>query len=161
MSEDASEGGDAPAPLPDILRDPETGLPNRTFFDAVFGTVFHIGKRGLPLSIVVCRLPGAADAGREALASLGGRLREVTRQSDLRARMGREEVVLVLVDCNVHGARIVGERVVEDLSEWAAPHGLTVRAGVATHTEEMEAPADLLGRARQVIDRGVEPLEVA
>ena len=129
--------------LPTSLVDEATGLPNRLHFDAVYGAVFHIGARGLPLAVVLLELEGP-ELDARALAKLGEAVRGATRQSDVQSRVGPRSVALLLLDCNVHGGRVVAERMVEALSPWARGVGATVRAGVAAYGEGRERPGTLL-----------------
>ncbi len=128
-------------------------------------------RRGAPLSILIVDVDhfkrindrfGHA-AGDEALRRVAEALRAVARGSDLVARFGGEEFVLIAPDCDLPGALGLAERAREQVEALrlafdAAAHALTASVGAATAAAELapevagpECPDDLLGRADRAL----------
>ncbi len=128
-------------------------------------------RRGTPLSILILDVDhfkrindrfGHA-AGDEALRRVSEALRAVARGSDLVARFGGEEFVLVAPDCDKLGALGLAERAREQVEALrlafdAAVHALTASVGAATAAAELspdqpspEGPDALLGRADRAL----------
>jgi diguanylate cyclase (GGDEF)-like protein len=128
-------------------------------------------RRGTPLSILILDVDhfkrindrfGHA-AGDEALRRVSEALRAVARGSDLVARFGGEEFVLVAPDCDFAGALGLAQRAREQVEALrlafdAASHALTASVGAATAVAELvpdvvapECPDDLLGRADRAL----------
>jgi diguanylate cyclase (GGDEF)-like protein len=98
----------------DTERDPLTGLGNRRALEGFLGQ--HRGEAGAVLAVDVDHFKRVNDthghdAGDEVLAELGRRLSRVTRGTDLVARAGGEEFVLVLPGAGAQVARRVAEDV--------------------------------------------------
>lgn len=144
------------------LTDELTGLANRRHAQVVLEQEFAAARRGRPLALVMFDLDrfkryndvhGHA-AGDEALRGFGDVLERTTRQMNLSARYGGEEFVSILSDTQVDGALAFVDRVRKGLAEAALPHGgLTVSAGVAGFSAEMESPGDLLAAADAALYR--------
>ena len=127
--------------------DPLTGLANRrSLMEELEQEVERSERYGRPLSLVSVDLDhfksvndthGHA-AGDEVLRQAAQALRSVCRDVDLAARMGGEELALLLPETDVAGARIVAERVRERIAgtEHRSPAGeafrVTASLGVAT-----------------------------
>jgi diguanylate cyclase (GGDEF)-like protein len=128
-------------------------------------------RRGTPLSILIVDVDhfkrindrfGHA-AGDEALRRVSEALRAVARGSDLVARFGGEEFVLIAPDCDFPGALGLAERAREQVEALllafdAVSHALTASVGVATAAAELspdltgpECPDDLLGLADRAL----------
>ncbi len=124
-----------------------TGLANRRWFmEALEQEVERADRYGRPLSLVSLDLDhfksvndthGHA-AGDDVLREAAQALRSVCRDVDLAARLGGEELALLLPETDVAGARIVAERVRERIAGTAhrSPAGrsfrVTASLGVAT-----------------------------
>jgi diguanylate cyclase (GGDEF)-like protein len=118
--------------------DPLTGLGNRRrFMEALTLEVERADRYGRALSLVLLDLDrfkkvndtwGHA-AGDEVLKEAARALRGVCRELDLPARLGGEELVLLLPETDAHGARIVAERVRERIQQARhdTPDGRTFR----------------------------------
>ncbi|HSW28499.1 MAG TPA: diguanylate cyclase [Longimicrobiales bacterium] len=127
--------------------DPLTGLANRRdFMERLEQEVERSDRYVRPLSLVSLDLDhfksvndthGHA-AGDEVLREAARALRSVCRDVDLAARMGGEELALLLPETDAAGARIVAERVRERIAGAAhrSPSGqafrVTASLGVAT-----------------------------
>lgn len=141
------------------LSDPLTGLPNRRHAEIYLRAAIGQSERGIPVTVVMFDLDNFKQhndtfghkGGDEVLKIFTEVLKECTRRSNLSARMGGEEFLTILSDCNLHGGVIFAERVRLSLRDQALGLGLTVSAGVATHfpgTGEME---DLLAVADEAL----------
>jgi diguanylate cyclase (GGDEF)-like protein len=128
-------------------------------------------RRGTPLSLLIADVDhfkrindryGHA-AGDEALRRVAEALRAVARASDLVARFGGEEFVLIAPDCDLAGALGLAERAREQVEGLrlmfdATAHALTASVGAATSPAELpveasapETPDDLLNRADRAL----------
>lgn len=96
-----------------------TGLRNRRAFFEEAGREWHRMKRdGLPLSVVMVDLDHfkrindrfGHSAGDQALTQLSDLVRKTMRNSDLVARWGGEEIVLLLPDTDLPRAMYMAER---------------------------------------------------
>lgn len=151
------------------LVDGATGLPNRTYFDAVLRVIFALGGRGVPLSVLLLAVDGTASEGEGAEGArvpdferLVSTLRNATRGGDLFARVDPDVFALLLVDCNAQGAITAADRLREAVSGWGDHTGARVSAGVAGWTAALEGPehlwelaAEALGDARRATTGGV------
>ena len=136
-----------------------TGLYRYEYFaDALPREIERVRRYGTELSLVVFDLDRFKDfndryghaAGNQLLHGVGRVLLRETRGTDLAARFGGEELI-VLVQGGAHDAGLLAERVRRAVSELAVrvPDGLagtTVSAGVATFPREPDA-ASLLDAA--------------
>lgn len=148
--------------------DPLTGLANRRhFMDALDREIERSARYGRPLSLVLLDLDhfkkvndthGHA-AGDDVLRQASRALQGVCRDVDLAARLGGEELALLLPETDGRGARVVAERVREQVA--AAPHtspdGATFRVtaslGVATLGPGAATGTALLQRADEALYR--------
>jgi diguanylate cyclase (GGDEF)-like protein len=119
-----------------------TGLLNRRAFMAAFAREQQRALRaGLPLAVVLFDLDHFKDvndrfghaAGDQALQRFAQILVDERRQGDLAARMGGEEFLVALFDCDEEGARKWAQRIVERLARetTGGEVNLTASAGVA------------------------------
>lgn len=136
-----------------------TGLANRRhFMEALDREVERAGRYGRALSLVLVDLDhfkkvndtwGHA-AGDEVLKDAAQALRSVCRDLDLPARLGGEELVLLLPETDGEGARVVAERARERIqaTEHAGADGrafrVTASMGVACFGEQAATVAALL-----------------
>jgi len=148
------------------LVDGSTGLPNRTYFDAVLRVIFALGRRGVPLSVLLLAIDGPGPAGEGDGSQRGdpeegarapgferivSTLRNATRGGDLFARVDRDVFALLMVDCNAQGAITAADRLREAVSEWSDDTGTRVSAGVAGWADTLEAPEDLWELAAEAL----------
>lgn len=145
------------------IRDPLTGLYNRRYLeDSLERELRRAARGGRPLSVVsidVDHFKSFNDifghaAGDAVLAAIGRVLLEQVRGEDLACRMGGEELVVVLTDCDHEAARARAEelrKLVRSLtvdSQRKALGRITISLGVAsfpahgTSAEELLVAAD-------------------
>jgi len=139
--------------------DPLTGLANRRhFMEELESEVERAQRYGRPLSVVLLDLDhfkrvndtyGHA-AGDDVLRGAARALKSVCRDVDVAARLGGEELALILPETDVVGARTVAERVRERIAgqSHTAPSGerftVTASLGVATARDDTRTGEDLL-----------------
>ena len=153
------------------ITDPLTLLANRRRFNEVLNCEYlRLKRSGAPLSLIIVdvdHFKGFNDRyghiqGDECLRHVGQAIRgAVNRASDLAARFGGEEFVVVAPETDAAGARTLAEdirRAVEDLAivhdgNTAASH-VTVSLGVVTrYATELEAPEVFVSLADQALYR--------
>lgn len=113
-------------------RDMLTGLANRRVFEERVGPLLDLARRhGHPVTVACMDLDhfkqindslGHA-AGDEALRMVARTMTAMVRSSDLLARMGGDEFVLVLPDTDIDSARVLADRIC------SAIDGLELRSG--------------------------------
>lgn len=123
------------------LTDPLTGLPNRRAFEQDVADLRVEGQEASLLIADVDRFKLVNDthghaAGDYVLQRLATTLRDNLRHNDLLARLGGEELSILLPDTGVQEARVVAERLraaVETMDlEWQGrPLQVTISIGVA------------------------------
>jgi diguanylate cyclase (GGDEF)-like protein len=141
-----------------------TGLPNRRVFDRHLDEeVARARRHDLPLALLAididhfkryndCHGHPAGDAALQSVAAVLAR--QARRPSDLAARTGGEEFVLLLPHTNAEQALAQAERLIRAVDEAALPHGdspiaghLTLSVGAALlrpgwNAEGLKAAAD-------------------
>ena len=145
------------------VTDALTGLHNRRYLDSHVAALFDDAVlRGRQMSILLLDIDRfkaindsfGHDAGDEVLREFAMRVRAHTRGIDVVARYGGEEIVVLVPDTALEGARPVAERIREQVE--AAPfliHGgtrrvpVTVSIGVAARQVGDARGADILKRA--------------
>jgi diguanylate cyclase (GGDEF)-like protein len=144
------------------LTDPLTGLANRRAFDERLAHETECANRhALPLSLMlvdVDRFKTINDrfghaTGDRVLVNLADSLRSVMRSGDLLARIGGDEMAMILPDCPTEQATLVAQRMLAAISvdsSLARRHGVTLSAGVAGLTAGQTAD-DLLRCADQAL----------
>jgi diguanylate cyclase (GGDEF)-like protein len=153
------------------LTDEETGLPNRLHFDTVFAVVFGMGRRGIPLTLLLLEVDGfqewaantdAQEVGR-VLRTAGSTVARVIRQSDILARADEAQFALCLIDCNLAGAVLVADRIDGHLDSLRESSGLRFSLGAATFDPDMEKSDELMEAAEASLqvaqDRGGDQME--
>src|SRR6476659_5501723 len=149
------------------ILDPLTGLHNRRYMASHLATLFDdASRRGKPLSVLLIDIDHfkavndshGHDAGDAVLREFATRIRRDTRGIDLACRLGGEEFVVVMPDCDLAMANQVGERLRQCIK--AAPFevggkvGLlqvTASVGVAALEFDDGAPELMLKRADQAL----------
>lgn len=143
------------------VTDPLTGLLNRRGFAAQAGhEVDRSARFGRPVSALMIDVDAFKPvndehghaAGDAVLAALGSRVRSTIRRVDVAARVGGDEVAIVLPETGLEAARAAGERlrhaiVSEPFPTPAGPISLTVSIGVASLHGPAESLENLLRRA--------------
>lgn len=146
-----------------------TGLANRRRFNEVLNTEFFRLKRsGAPLSLIILDVDyfkrfndryGHVQ-GDECLRAIGQAIKaSVHRPSDLAARFGGEEFMVIAPETGANGALALAERIrhavtrleIPHEDNTAAPH-VTASLGVATrYASELETPESLVELADQAL----------
>ncbi|HEY2824755.1 MAG TPA: diguanylate cyclase, partial [Gemmatimonadales bacterium] len=96
------------------------------------------------------------EAGNKVLAALGHKLTELVRETDVAARYGGDEFVVLLVRTDETGAQRVGEVVREGVEKLGLalgyPNGMvTVSVGVAAFDPKGEGGEDVVDRADRML----------
>ncbi len=137
-------------------RDAVTGLANRRLFEETLDLELGRARRqGTPLSLVVLDVDHfkvvndteGHRVGDEVLRAVGRALVSMTKASDLAARYGGDEFVVLLPGCSRLEAPTVAERVRQAVTEGLARHAVTVSAGVATVPDDARDAEDLVATA--------------
>ncbi|MEM6289962.1 MAG: GGDEF domain-containing protein [Myxococcota bacterium] len=124
--------------------DPLTGLWNRRgfepFVDQALARAARSGEEVTLLLVDLDHFKQINDAlghaaGDEALRMVAGALRSVIRPTDAAARLGGDEMALLLSSCSAHGATVVAERLRDALAMAQHKAGLkkpvTLSIGIA------------------------------
>jgi two-component system cell cycle response regulator len=151
------------------VMDQLTGLHNRRFMDSRMAVMFDesaLRARSLAMLVLdvdhfkVVNDSWGHDAGDEVLREFADRVRACTRGIDLVARMGGEEVVVVLPDTTLDAACAVAERIRERVEmETFAIHNnsnaipVTVSIGVASRRAGDASSAEMMKRADDALYR--------
>lgn len=142
-------------------KDGLTGIANRRCFDEALAAEWHRAQRdqtSLALLLIdVDHFKRYNDTyghqkGDECLKSVARAMEEkIFRPADLVARYGGEEFVILMPNTDIHGARLVAERVVQHVHGLAIMHetsdigGLvSISAGVAANVPTPDLAADRL-----------------
>jgi diguanylate cyclase (GGDEF)-like protein/PAS domain S-box-containing protein len=137
--------------------DPLTGLKNRRGLHKDFEREWASSIRyGTPLSILMMDLDHfkrvndtlGHDAGDRVLKSVAVILKTDNRTSDLTARFGGEEFVVLLPNTEEEGAKTLAERFRQDIEALGVT---TVSIGVGVRTDTMTQPDDLLKAADKAL----------
>jgi len=121
-------------------RDGLTGLANRRLFEeSLEREIARSGRRGSPLALVVLDIDHFKDvndtlghqAGDAVLREVGQVLSEKTKASDLPARYGGDEFVVLLPDCSSADSVTVAERLRAAVAARLTTVKVTVSAGTA------------------------------
>ncbi|HEX6748168.1 MAG TPA: tetratricopeptide repeat-containing diguanylate cyclase [Longimicrobium sp.] len=127
------------------IRDPLTGAFNRRYLDQRLAEALPLAVRGVqPLSVMICDLDDfkrindtcSHAVGDEVLRAVAGILRQHVRQSDVVARFGGEEFVVLFPATTLEQAAAASEKVCRLVREhaWETVHpglAVTISAGVA------------------------------
>jgi diguanylate cyclase (GGDEF)-like protein/PAS domain S-box-containing protein len=152
------------------MQDELTGLYNRRHFvELAEAEVARARRTGMPLSLAMLDIDhfkAVNDAfghpvGDLALKELARSMRETLRTSDVSARLGGEEFVVLLTDTGLDGAVAVTERLRERVgrAEVSAGHGRVARFTVSGGVAELatgERLDGLLTRADEALYRAKE-----
>jgi diguanylate cyclase (GGDEF)-like protein len=153
-------------PLDDGIRDVETGLYSRVYFDEVIGRELERAKRhGFALSVVsvLIDLGGlATDHARntehELLVAAGQTLAANTRETDLVFRWEHDEFLVLVFEADEAACQKKTERLKDLYEAWRQENGSVarpVRIGIGAATlEEGRVFASVLQAARAAARQG-------
>lgn len=147
--------------------DPLTGLPNRRFFFDHASLLLESSKRyGTPLSLLVMDIDHfkrindtyGHEAGDLILKNFANILRKSIRQSDLPARLGGEEFVLLMPNTNLQQGKVAAERIrVNFQNSFIVYEEKEIRAtlsgGLAGYTPGVDKIDDLIKMADEALYR--------
>jgi diguanylate cyclase (GGDEF)-like protein len=147
------------------LRDGLTGLYNRTHALEAIGAELRRARRTrAPLSLIMLDLDHFKQindrhghlAGDAVLATVGARMRDALRGSDLKCRYGGEEFLVLLPDTPLEGAQRVAETLRRTLADrpffWKNERlHITASFGVTAAVPAETDPQGLVGRADQAM----------
>ncbi len=134
-----------------------TGLLNRRGFETQMAFGLAMARRsGRPLSLITVDVDHfkrvndtfGHEAGDEVLRRLARTLEERLRGSDVVARLGGEEFVVLLPDTDLAGAQAIAQALVTAMAEHQDPvvGSITVSAGVACMRGLQDSGTDILRR---------------
>jgi diguanylate cyclase (GGDEF)-like protein len=134
-------------------------MPNRRHSVVFVEAAFAAAKRGIPFTVVLFDVDKFKAfnytrghlAGDEALKKVAAVLVGSTRKMNLTARWGGEEFLSMLSDTPLEGGRIFAERVLSEVHQAFPDGSVTVSAGVARYTDDMDTPTRLLAAADQAM----------
>jgi diguanylate cyclase (GGDEF)-like protein len=134
-----------------------TGLLNRRGFETQMAFGLAMARRsGRPLSLITVDVDHfkrvndtyGHEAGDEVLRRLARTLEERLRGSDVIARLGGEEFVVLLPDTDLAGAQAIAQALVQAMADQQDPvvGSITVSAGVASMRGLQDNGTDILRR---------------
>ncbi|HYA37025.1 MAG TPA: sensor domain-containing diguanylate cyclase [Candidatus Methylomirabilis sp.] len=141
--------------------DPLTGLPNRAEFDRCFREAIERARRhGQRVSLLYIDLDGFKPVndtyghavGDALLRTLGARMKQVMRETDIVARVGGDEFSVLLADLDdVSRSYIVACKLLDMLSQPVVTkrgtHHVGASIGISTYPDDGDDPQTLLRRA--------------
>lgn len=141
------------------INDPVTGLFSyRYFLGRIAEEVIRADRFNLNLSLLMMSLDQESFEGLLDFAQL---LRENSRQYDIIARWGQNELAMLLPAADLDGAKITAERIrlaaASQFESHPAAPGLSVSIGVASYPAEgIESAEELLHAAFQALRLAVD-----
>ncbi len=138
-----------------------TGLYSRDYFLAeIEQEILRAARSGRPFALLMLDLDGLKAAndrfghasGDQLLRAVGETLRGDIRITDVAARYGGDEFVLLLTETDLAGGMLVADKVRIDIGRLALPHdGLVIRTsasvGLVTYPEDGRTSSELMRRA--------------
>ena len=150
------------------ITDDLTRLFNSRYLNLYLGREIKRCKRhGIPLSVIFLDLDGFKGindqyghlAGSGTLTEVGKILAQGVRESDILARYGGDEFVVVLPETPASGALVIAERLRRAIEEhrFLEPQGLAARIsasfGISTYPDHALSPEGLIQKADQAMYR--------
>ena len=162
---DAARHQDPPAEPEDLtlpLVDPETGLPDRHYFElALDGRVAAARRHLWPVTVVLLDVglqPDAEDvteARAQAFASFSNLLRQTLREADIACRLSSTTMGLILEDTAEEGGVWTAQRLQIALSK-DITRVRRLAAGVASYPSHGLRPNEVLLRAESALNRACQ-----
>jgi diguanylate cyclase (GGDEF)-like protein len=154
----------------DSVRDSLTGcFTRRHALEVLESEMRRAGRTGLPVSIMMMDVDGFKGindryghiAGDAVLAAIGAQLQRMLRQSDVRCRLGGDELLVILPDTTADAAKRVAESVRQEIQRMvvASPRGtvkITTSIGVAAIAGKDVDVAAFIDRADVALYRAKE-----
>ncbi len=145
-----------------VIRDDLTGLANEWYFQLIFEFAFSLGDRDVPMTLVYFEVDGidafeeakGAEARAQAVKDFGRIFAQVTRQTDVAARVGDARFACLLMVCNLQGAFLFADRIRVAAEEMGKETGLTLSVGLVTYDKDLDGHQGM-------IDAGVKALLAA
>jgi len=150
------------------ITDDLTKLFNSRYLNLYIGREIKRCKRhGIPLSVIFLDLDGFKGvndqyghlAGSRTLTEVGGILSVAVRESDILARYGGDEFVVVLPETPPSGALVIAERIRKSIEQhcFLQEQGLAARIsasfGIASYPDHALTPEGLIQKADQAMYR--------
>ncbi len=150
------------------ITDDLTRLFNSRYLNLYLGREIKRCKRhGIPLSVIFLDLDGFKGindqfghlAGSGTLTEVGTILAQGVRESDILARYGGDEFVVVLPETPASGALVIAERLRRAIEEhrFLEPQGIAARIsasfGISTYPDHALSPEGLIQKADQAMYR--------
>lgn len=147
----------------DAAHDPLTRAMNRRSFFAQGAALFERARRhDRDLSVLMIDLDHfklvndtwGHKSGDQVLMAVAECCRHACRQTDLHARLGGEEFVILLDDVNKEQAVVVAERLRESIQKVIVPftnHSLTASIGISQLTTSTHSLEDMLNQADKAL----------
>jgi diguanylate cyclase (GGDEF)-like protein len=142
------------------LSDPLTGLANyRRLVEVLDSEITRYGRTGRPFSVLVLDLDGLKKindlhghiVGSQALCRLADVLRARCRATDVAARYGGDEFVVVLPESEDEGAQNAAWRIQEHVANNREEPRISVSVGAAVYPRDGETISELLSAADRVL----------
>jgi diguanylate cyclase (GGDEF)-like protein len=138
--------------------DPKTGLHNYRFFSELFDIEFEKAKRGEKLSLVILDIDNFKQINTkyghtkadEFLVKIARILEKCIRKSDIVARFGGEEFVILLPNTTSTKARRVAERIRKAVRKELKKFNITISGGISKYKKR-----DTKTRMKQRADRAL------
>ncbi|MGM0982698.1 MAG: diguanylate cyclase [Pseudomonadota bacterium] len=133
-------------------RDSLTGLYNRRAFDDLARPIHEMARRsGRPYCVITLDMDGLKrindseghGAGDQAILGLTRRLQACKRSSDILARYGGDEFVMLLPETDASGGKNMMERLIDD----AKDDKLSISVGIASYPEQGGSLEELFNHA--------------
>jgi diguanylate cyclase (GGDEF)-like protein len=150
------------------ITDDLTRLFNSRYLNVYIGREIKRCKRhGIPLSVIFLDLDGFKKvndqfghlAGSRTLAEVGGILAQAVRESDILARYGGDEFVVVLPETPPSGAMVIAERIRRAIETHSFLEGQGLQAhisasfGISSYPDHALTPEGLIQKADQAMYR--------
>lgn len=144
------------------MRDVLTGLYNRRFVEEVFDNeIARCQRNDKPLSVLMIDVDHfkrfndsyGHEAGDVVLKAMGGLLKQLFRKTDLPCRLGGEEFLVILPECDADSAAMLAEALRQKVSEMALFHQgkslgtITTSVGIASWPTPFEDHSLLINAA--------------
>ena len=139
-----------------------TGVLNRRGFEAQLKLALSSAKRrSSPISVVMVDLDHfklvndthGHDVGDQVIRHLSDTMRQRVRDSDIVARLGGEEFIVMLPDTDAKGAQVLAEELVKVVASRQVPVAgkVTISAGVSQLDIKLEDLAEMLKGADEAL----------